>query len=100
VVNAVTRATETFGHIDILVNAAGIDVPGPIVQLATSDWDYVLDVNLRAPFLLAKAVFPSMSQARHDHQHLLSGRQTRLGECLSVLRFQIWRDRLHPSPRC
>jgi NAD(P)-dependent dehydrogenase (short-subunit alcohol dehydrogenase family) len=64
IVNAVTRAIETFGHIDILVNAAGIDVPGPIVQLATSDWDYVLDVNLRAPFLLAKAVFPSMSQAR------------------------------------
>src|SRR6266487_4346046 len=64
IVNAVTHAIETFGHIDILVNAAGIDVPGPIVQLATSDWDYVLDVNLRAPFLLAKAVFPHMSQAR------------------------------------
>jgi NAD(P)-dependent dehydrogenase (short-subunit alcohol dehydrogenase family) len=64
VVNAVRRTIETFGHIDILVNAAGIDVPGPIVQLATSDWDYVLDVNLRAPYLLAKAVFPSMSQAR------------------------------------
>src|SRR5437588_2788395 len=64
IVNAVTHAIETFGHIDILVNAAGIDVPGPIVQLATSDWDYVLDVNLRAPFLLAKAVFPYMSQAK------------------------------------
>src|SRR6266496_4939132 len=64
IVNAVTHAIETFGHIDILVNAAGIDVPGPIVQLATSDWDYVLDVNLRAPFLLAKAVFPYMSQER------------------------------------
>src|SRR6266496_1674066 len=45
IVNAVTHAIETFGHIDILVNAAGIDVPGPIVQLATSDWDYVLDGN-------------------------------------------------------
>ena len=64
IVKAVRCAIETFGHIDILVNAAGIDVPGPIVQLATSDWDYVLDVNLRAPFLLAKAVFPSMSQVR------------------------------------
>jgi NAD(P)-dependent dehydrogenase (short-subunit alcohol dehydrogenase family) len=64
VMNAVRRVIETFGHIDILVNAAGIDVPGPIVQLAMSDWDYVLNVNLRAPFLLAKAVFPSMSQAR------------------------------------
>jgi NADP-dependent 3-hydroxy acid dehydrogenase YdfG len=35
----VAQTIETFGHIDILVNAAGIDVPGPIVQLATSDWD-------------------------------------------------------------
>ena len=64
VVNAVRGTIETFGHIDILVNAAGIDVPGPIVGLSTRDWDYVLDVNLRAPFLFAKAVFPSMSQAR------------------------------------
>src|SRR5438552_12064909 len=64
IVYAVTQAIETFGHIDILVNAAGIDVPGPIVQLATSDWDYVLDVNLRAPFLLAKAVFPYMIKER------------------------------------
>ncbi len=64
IVNAVAQAIETFGRIDILVNAAGIDAPGAVVQLATSEWDYVVDVNLRAPFLLAKAVFPHMSQAR------------------------------------
>jgi len=64
IVHAVTQAIETFGHIDLVVNAAGIDVPGPIALLATSDWDYVLDVNLRAPFLVAKAVFPHMSQAK------------------------------------
>ena len=64
IVYAVAQAIETFGHIDIVVNAAGTDVPGPIAGLATSDWDYVLDVNLRAPFLLAKAVFPHMSQAK------------------------------------
>ena len=58
IVNAVAQA------IDILVNAAGIDAPGAVIQLATSEWDYVVDVNLRAPFLLAKAVFPHMSQAR------------------------------------
>src|SRR5438105_2268948 len=37
----------------ILVNAAGTDVPGPAADLSTSDWDRVLAVNLRAPFILA-----------------------------------------------
>jgi NADP-dependent 3-hydroxy acid dehydrogenase YdfG len=49
IVNAVAQAIGTFGRIDILVNAAGLDAPGAVSQLATSDWDYVLDVNLRAP---------------------------------------------------
>src|SRR5438874_13273994 len=39
----------------ILVNAAGTDVPGPAADLSTSDWDRVLAVNLRAPFILARA---------------------------------------------
>src|SRR5439155_3876540 len=64
ILNAVQRTISFFGHIDLLVNAAGIDVPGEVINLATSDWDYVLAVNLRAPFLLAKAVFPHMRQAR------------------------------------
>jgi NAD(P)-dependent dehydrogenase (short-subunit alcohol dehydrogenase family) len=64
ILNAVQRTISFFGHIDILVNAAGVDVPGGVADLATSDWDYVVDVNLRAPFLLAKAVFPHMRQAR------------------------------------
>jgi NAD(P)-dependent dehydrogenase (short-subunit alcohol dehydrogenase family) len=64
IVNAAAQTIETFGRIDILVNAAGIDTPGAVIHLATNEWDYVLDVNLRAPFLLAKAVFPHMSRAR------------------------------------
>src|SRR5439155_14451202 len=64
ILNAVQRTISFFGHIDLLVNAAGIDVPGEVINLATSDWEYVLAVNLRAPFLLAKAVFAHMRQAK------------------------------------
>ena len=44
----------------MVVNAAATDVPGPVADLAIDAWDRVLDVNLRAPFVLAKAVFPHM----------------------------------------
>jgi len=60
---AIEQVIDTFGRVDVLVNAAGTDVPGPVATLATSDWDYVLAVNLRAPFLLAKTVFQHMQRA-------------------------------------
>lgn len=60
---ALLQFFESFDRVDILVNAAGTDVPGSVEDLATNDWDRVLDVNLRAPFLLAKAVFPQMREA-------------------------------------
>ncbi|MDP9370668.1 MAG: SDR family oxidoreductase [Chloroflexota bacterium] len=57
---AADAAATAFGRVDVLVNAAGTDVPGPVEELAIPDWDRVLAVNLRAPFALAKAVFPHM----------------------------------------
>ena len=62
----VGRGISMFGRLDILVNNAATDVPGPVTDLSPEDWDRVLNVNLRAPFLLAKAAFPHM-------QHLGGG---------------------------
>ncbi|HEX2909898.1 MAG TPA: SDR family oxidoreductase [Chloroflexia bacterium] len=61
--SAVKQTVERFGRIDLLVNCAGTDVPGKVAELNLSDWDRVLAVNLRAPFVLAKAAFPYMQQA-------------------------------------
>lgn len=60
---AVGLAIETLGRIDVLVNAAGTDVPGTVEELAVEGWDRTLAVNLRAPFLLSKATFPRMREA-------------------------------------
>jgi NAD(P)-dependent dehydrogenase (short-subunit alcohol dehydrogenase family) len=65
IMNAVQQAVDAFGCIDLLINAAGTDVPGRVVDVPIEGWDRVLDVNLRAPFVLAQAVFPHMQQAGH-----------------------------------
>lgn len=60
---AVGDTIETFGGLDILVNAAGTDAPGSVEELDAESWDRTLDVNLRTPFLLSKAAFPHMREA-------------------------------------
>jgi NAD(P)-dependent dehydrogenase (short-subunit alcohol dehydrogenase family) len=54
-VEVVERTVEALEGIDVLVNAAGTDVPGTVEELDVEGWDRTLAVNLRAPFLLSKA---------------------------------------------
>ncbi len=53
---AVEAALEGFGRIEILVNSAAIFYRTPFASLSEADWDRVLDVNLKAPFLLCRKV--------------------------------------------
>lgn len=53
-------ALESFGRIDIIVNNAGIYVPGDSQTLSTQDWDRVMGVDLRAVFLLMKHATPHL----------------------------------------
>jgi len=50
----VARVIEEFGSLDVLVNNAGIQKPAPSHEIETSDFDRVLAVNLRGPFLCSR----------------------------------------------
>lgn len=64
---AVRRVVEAHDRLDILVNNAGIDVTVPIEELTVDDWDRILGVNLRGPFLLSKHAFPLMKAQGGGH---------------------------------
>ncbi|WP_308638778.1 SDR family NAD(P)-dependent oxidoreductase [Paenibacillus silvisoli] len=55
---------ERYGRIDILVNNAGMNIRKPIESYDESSWDQVMDTNLKAPYLCARAVTPLMKQQR------------------------------------
>jgi len=52
---AVEAAVAEFGGLHILVNNAGIDQRGRLDELSEADWDRLLGVNLKGPFLCAQA---------------------------------------------
>ena len=58
------RALAEWGTIDILVNSAGIANVAPAVDFSTEDWDRMMAVNLRAPFLTARTLAPAMIAQR------------------------------------
>ncbi|HEY2411652.1 MAG TPA: SDR family oxidoreductase [Pirellulaceae bacterium] len=60
VARLVATAVSTAGGVDILVNNAGIVMVGQIPDLTETDWDACLDTNLKAAFLFARTVIPSM----------------------------------------
>jgi 3-oxoacyl-[acyl-carrier protein] reductase len=60
---AVERVRAELGPVRVLVNAAATDAPGSVVELDVESWDRVLAVNLRAVFVLCRAVVADMAGA-------------------------------------
>ena len=65
-VNALVKKVESeIGTIDILVNNAGIIKRIPMHEMSAEDFRKVIDVDLNAPFIMSKAVIPSMIKKGH-----------------------------------
>ena len=73
--DVVNRVVENWGRIDILVNNAGITRDRLLLRMSLTDWEQVIDVNLKGAFLCTKFVMP----------HLIRQRQGRVVNISSVV---------------
>lgn len=61
----IKEARKRLGAIDIVAHNAGVFPSSTIARMKESEWDHVLDTNLKSLFLIAKAVLPHMVRRRY-----------------------------------
>lgn len=60
-------STKKLGHIDILINNAGISYIGLLQDMSITDWHNILDTNLTSAFLMSKYIIPDMLKKQNGH---------------------------------
>lgn len=58
---------ERFGTIDVLINNAAVLYDTPFLEVTEEEWDKVMAINLKAPFLLSQAVLKIMREKRQGY---------------------------------
>ena len=60
----IQKGLNEFGHVDVVVNNAAWRARGELLDISNEDWQHAVDVNVHAPFLMCRAVIPSMVKNR------------------------------------
>jgi len=63
--NAAKKAEHELGKIDILINNAGCNIRKPALEVSWSDWDTVVNTNLKGAFFLAQAIAKGMTKRNY-----------------------------------
>lgn len=63
--NAMDTVISSFGHIDILLNNAGVAVRGGVDSMSVEEWDKSFNTNVKGIFLVSKYVVPEMKKRRY-----------------------------------
>ncbi len=58
--HAVSKTVATLGGLDILVNSAAIGLAGPVAEVDLADFQALMDINVRGPFVAAQAAIPHL----------------------------------------
>jgi len=76
----VNETLETFGGVDILITAAGVNKPGPITEQSLEEWDMIMDANVKGTYLFCREVGKVMiAQGRGGKVILLGSARGKLG---------------------
>ena len=94
----VAKALDRFGGIDVLVNAAGHISNGTVENTSLQAWDAMLDINLRAVFLMMQKALPSLIERRGNVVNVSS--VTGLRAFPGVLAYCVSKAGLDQLTRC
>jgi NAD(P)-dependent dehydrogenase (short-subunit alcohol dehydrogenase family) len=63
--SGMAQALDCFGRLDILINNSGVTVSKPVLDQSPSDWDTVINTNLRGAFFMSQSIARHLRDAGH-----------------------------------
>lgn len=94
----VSEIVQNFGHIDVLVNSAGIIKNGTIETTSLDDWDKMMNVNVRSVFYLMQRCIPHMIERKGNIVNISSVAGTR--SFPNVLAYAVSKSAIDQLTRC